>query len=453
MNITGLPVAVIGAGPIGLAAAAHLIQRGETPLVLEAGSAVGASISDWGHVRLFTPWRYATDAASVALLSAINWEQPDPETYPTGAELVEHYLKPLANLPQLRTHVRLNSRVVRIARYGFDKMKTLGREQAPFVVTVKDSAGQESQYFAKAVIDASGNYRSPNPLGANGTPALGEEALADRIFYGIPNILGKHRARYAGKTILVAGSGSSAFNVLLNLTQLAQQTPETRVIWVIRRALTERLFGGGANDELPARGSLGQRVRELVERGVFQVSAEFKTSQLQRVGSQIEVSSDTETLQPVDEIIVTTGFRPDLTLFSELQVALDAAVESPVALAGMIDPNLHSCGTVPPHGEQELRQPEANFYIVGSKSYGRAPTFLLLTGYEQVRSIAAALTGDWESARKVQLELPDTGVCSTTPDGPVGSACCGTAAAVPLSANLIQLGEIPITQSNTTHCC
>jgi thioredoxin reductase len=452
MSNANLPVAVIGAGPIGLAAAARLLEQGETPLILEAGASVGASILEWGHVRLFTPWRYATDAASTALLEATGWQQPDPDKYPTGEELVEGYLRPLANLPQMQANLRLNSRVISIARSDFDKMKTAGRDQAPFVLTVRANDGEEVQYLAKAVIDASGTYRSSNPLGANGTPALNEGAFASQIFYGIPDVLGRERARYANKTVLVAGSGASAFNVLLDLTRLTEVASDTKVIWVIRRALTQRLFGGGEADELPARGSLGQRVRELVEQGSFQVISEFKATQLRRVGNLISVSSDEQTVGPVDEIIVTTGFRPDLSIFSELRVSLDPAVESPIALAEMIDPNVHSCGTVRPHGAEELKQPEPDFYIVGSKSYGRAPTFLLLTGYEQARSVAAAVAGDWEAARQVQLVLPETGVCSASPDDPIDGACCGTASPVKQS-NLIQLVEIPINAPAAASCC
>lgn len=452
MSNANLPVAVIGAGPIGLAAAAHLLKQSETPLILEAGASVGASILEWGHVRLFTPWRYATDPASTALLEAVGWQQSDPDQYPTGAELVESYLKPLANLPCIQSNLRLNSRVIRIARSGFDKMKTTGRDQAPFVLTVRANDGEEIKYSAKAVIDASGTYRSPNPLGANGTPAFNEAAFTSQIFYGIPDVLGREHSRYANKTVLVAGSGASAFNVLLDLTRLTEVAPDTKVIWVIRRALTQRLFGGGEADELPARGSLGQRVRELVEQGNFLVVSEFKATQLRRVGDQISVGSDEQTVGPVDEIIVTTGFRPDLSIFSELRVSLDPAVESPVALAEMIDPNIHSCGTVRPHGADELKQPEPDFYIVGSKSYGRAPTFLLLTGYEQVRSVSAAIAGDWEAARQVQLVLPETGVCSTSSDDPIGGTCCGTASPVKQS-NLIQLVEIPVHSPVAASCC
>jgi hypothetical protein len=124
---------------------------------------------------------------------------------------------------------------------------------------------------------------------------------------------------------------------------------------------------------------------------------------------------------PVDEVVACTGFRPDLELTRELRLAFDPVVESPPALAPLIDPNVHSCGTVPPHGARELAHPERDFYVVGMKSYGRAPTFLMMTGYEQVRSVVCALTGDEEGAREVRLVLPETGVCSTQPAVPLGS--------------------------------
>src|SRR4051812_17516001 len=204
MNITNLQVAIIGAGPVGLAAAAHLVQRGETPLVLEAGNTIGASVLAWGHVQLFSPWRYVVDAAAQALLTAQGWQAPPSDVYPTGRELVEQYLLPLAALPSIAPHLRLGRRVRAVARQGFDKMKTAGRERAPFEIEIEGADGRVERLQAKAVIDASGTYTEPNPLGANGRPAIGELALAEYIFYGIPDVLGSERARYAGKRVLVA---------------------------------------------------------------------------------------------------------------------------------------------------------------------------------------------------------------------------------------------------------
>jgi hypothetical protein len=125
-----------------------------------------------------------------------------------------------------------------------------------------------------------------------------------------------------------------------------------------------------------------------------------------------------------DELIVATGFRPDLDFVRELRIQLDPALECPVALAPLIDPNEHSCGTVRPHGARELAQHEPGFYFAGMKSYGRAPTFLMITGYEQVRSIAADIAGDREAAARVELVLPETGVCNRSV-GPAAGDCCG----------------------------
>ena len=421
MNTASLPVAVIGAGPVGLAAAAHLAERGEPFVMFEAGSAVGASVSAWGHVRLFSPWRYVIDQAARTLLEANGWQAPPDHEYPTGAALVRDYLAPLGALPTLAPHIQCNARVRAVTRQGFDKLKTVGRDGAQFVLQIERREGRVEQVLVRAVIDASGTYTTPNPLGASGLPAPGEQAGHEQIVYGIPDVLHSDRVRYAGKRVLVVGSGHSAFNALLDLAQLAEQEPNTMVVWAIRRSDTRQLYGGAANDGLPERGALGERVRGLVARGTLQMVTGFHAATVTATPEGIVVGSDTQMLPPVDEIIVATGFRPDLSLASELRLALDPVVESPLALAPLIDPNVHSCGTVPPHGVDELGHPEPGFYTVGMKSYGRAPTFLMLTGYEQVRSVVAALAGDWAAARDVQLVLPETGVCSTDLDG---SGCC-----------------------------
>lgn len=430
MDRSEFPVVVIGAGPVGLAAAAHLLSRGIEPLVLERGDRVGANVAEWGHVRFFSPWRYSIDKAAAALLEAHGWTSPEPDTFPTGADLLSEYLQPLADLPEMSSRIRLHAEVVSVTRDGFDKMKTPGREQAPFLFTVEDRDGEEKSILARAVIDASGTWTHPTPLGGSGRPARGERALVDRIVYGIPDVRGSARSRYAGKRVLVVGSGHSAFNVLLDLVDLADSAPGTSIAWAIRRPgdhLTN-LFGGGINDALPARGELGARVQRLVEAGRLNLVTGVRITRLEHTPEGIVVTGQDAVLPPVDEIIAATGFRPDLNLLLELRVALDPSVESPLALAPLIDPNLHSCGSVPPHGAEELRHPEPDLYIVGMKSYGRAPTFLMLTGYEQVRSVAAAIAGDWEAARNVQLVLPETGVCSTSSLTERGVACCATAA-------------------------
>jgi thioredoxin reductase len=427
-----LPIAIIGAGPVGLAAAAHLAERELPFVVLEAGPSVGYGVRQWGHVQLFSPWRYCVDGAAARLLEATGWQAPDPDSYPTGDDLVERYIEPLASHSAIAPHLRVGSRVAAITRDGLDKLSDAGRADTPFVLQLVNADGGEELLRARAVLDASGTYGRPNPLGANGLPALGERALAERIAYGIPDARGKARARYAGKRVLVAGSGHSAFNALLDLAALAEDAPGTEIVWAVRRGADRmgQAYGGGANDALPARGVLGERIRALVARGVVQLATGWRTDRLVQTADGIVVYAGERSLPPVDEVIVATGLRPDLGMLSELRLGLDPAVEAPTTLAPLIDPNLHSCGTVRPHGVDELSHPEPGFYIIGMKSYGRAPTFLLLTGYEQARSVTAALAGDWEAARRVELVLPETGVCSgpVAAGGGVAASCCGPAA-------------------------
>lgn len=407
-----LPVVVIGAGPVGLAAAAHLLERDLTPLVIEAGPTVGAGMLRWAHVRMFSPWEFTIDRAARAVLSRHGWQAPDGSGFPTGGEVVEQYLRPLASTPELEPHLRLGSRVVAVSRQHRDRMKDAERNDVPFVVRYEDEKG-EHEVLARAVIDASGTIENPNPLGASGVPALGERALHPHIFYGMPNVLGPHRDRYAGKRVLVVGSGHSAFNVLNDLARLSRQVPGMRIEWAIRRNSLQRVLGGGEQDQLKERGQLGLVIRRLVEEGVLHVTTGFHLERLERSEEGIVAHGQGRALVPVDQIVAVTGFRPDLGMLSELRISLDLGTQSPSALAPLIDPNQHSCGSVRPHGAEELRHPDANVFIVGMKSYGRAPTFLLLTGYEQVRSVVAAIDGDWDTARRVDLVLPETGVCIT----------------------------------------
>jgi thioredoxin reductase len=420
-----LPVAVIGAGPVGLAAAAHLVSRGETPVVFEAGDQVGTAIRQWRHVRVFSPWRYDVDATAAAMLAKTGWTLPDPDHLPTGGELVEQYLEPLAALPSIRPHLRLGTRVAGVSRRGFDKLRTDGRDAAPFVLRVVTGAGGEQDVVARAVIDASGTYGTPGPLGADGIPARGEADVQDRVFSAIPGVLGPHRARYAGRRVAVVGSGHSAANTLLDLAELAAAEPKTAITWIIRRPLSARVLGGGHADALPARGALGRQLRELVDRKAVRLVV-GRIAAVTRTADGVALRDEAGAiLAAVDEVVAVTGFRPDLTLLRELRLDLDPAMEAPRALAPLIDPNVHSCGTVPPHGVTELAHPEPGFFVAGMKSYGRAPTFLMVTGYEQVRSIASALVGDWEAARAVRLTLPETGVCgSDALAATLASACC-----------------------------
>lgn len=430
MSQPDLPVAIIGAGPIGLAAAAHLISRGLPVRVYEAGDRAAANVQAWGHVRLFSPWRFNIDPAARALLLRTGWVEPKLDHLPTGNELHADYLAPLAATPEISAVVETRARVTGITRLSIDRVASKDRERHPLVLSIDTRDGHRRD-LAAAVIDASGTWNQPNPLGAGGVPADGEAALSGRITYGLPDVLGRDRHKYLGRSTLVIGAGYSAADVLLDLAELRKQDAATSIHWITRSTKLMRVYGGGDADRLPARGELGSNLRHLVERGPVTLTAGFAATAVRDRHGKLVVEGDTaegiRQIGPVDEIVVATGQRPDLSMTRELRLDLDPWLESTKALGPLIDPNVHFCGSVPPHGHRELAHPEPNFYTIGIKSYGRAPTFLLLTGYEQARSVAAALAGDFVAADDLQLTLPETGVCVTLADRQnlATAGCCG----------------------------
>ena len=431
----GLPVVVVGAGPAGLAAAAQAQARGIATVVLEAGGSAGSAVLEWGHVRLFSPWSELIDPVAEKLLTEAGWTSPEPTAYPTGQEWVEQYLAPLADRLAVtpEVEIRFDHQVVGVARAGRDRLVAIGRDEVPFSVHVAGPEGR-TVVTAAAVIDASGTWGTPNPLGGDGYPAIGEPEHADRIVYGIPDLTQPEVAqRYAGKHVAVAGRGASAQNTLVALTRLAERHPGTRISWLVRRHDTAEAFGGGDNDQLQQRGALGSSARQAVAEGPVATVTGFRTARVDGTpGTPISlVSVDGRQVDDVDEVVVVTGFRPDHTWLSEVHLDLDGELSAPVALAPEIHPAYHSCGSVSPHGANLLRQPEGDLYLVGMKSYGRAPSFLTLTGYEQTRSVVAEIAGDHEAAARVELVLPDTGVCGGSGlfDESADGGCCAPAAA------------------------
>ena len=431
---------MIGAGPAGLAAAAQLRSREMPFLVLEAGDVAGAAVREWSHVRLFSPWSELIDPAAAELLASAGWTGPNGDRYPTGGTWADDYLQPLAEA--LGDCVRFGTKVVGVAKRGRDRLVDSGREGEIFTVHVETAAGEEL-ISARAVIDASGTWTGPNPLGGDGLPALGERAAADRITYRIPDFAAPAiRARYAGRHVVVAGTGASAQGALIGLTALAEEDPSIRVSWLVRRASVGAAFEGSDNDELVERGALGRRAKHAVASGPVRTLNSFRTTSVERAddGTLTLTSMDGQVVEGVDEVIALTGFRPDLSMLSEIRLDLDPVLDAPRELAPLIDPNVHSCGTVYPHGAKELAQPEVGFYLVGMKSYGRATSFLTLTGFEQTRSVVAEIAGDHESAARVELTLPETGVCGGSgvfdDEAAAGGGCCGA----PAEPELITLG-------------
>ena len=430
-----LPVVVIGAGPQGLAAAAHLVERDENVIVVERGRGPAAAVSEWGHVRLFSAWPELTDAAARRLLEPTEWSAP-VSGYPTGAEWVRDYLAPLAGV--MGERIRYATTVTGVARRGRDKVVDAGRESEPFVVHTVDAEGSESRILARAVIDASGTWGLPNPAGADGFPAIGETAAADLISYRIPADI----SELAGSHVVVVGAGHSATHAVLRLSEVAHRSPGTRVTWLLRRGSAANVFGGGAGDELPERAALGSRARKVIDDGIVDLVTGFRVAEFrQRENGLTVVAEDGREVTHVGRVFALTGFRPDTGMLRELRIDLDPTLEAVAGIASEIDPNIHSCGSVSATGARELAQPEQGFFIVGVKSYGRAPTFLALTGYEQVRSVAAHLAGDDAAASRNELALPDTGVCGGSGDfDDNAGGCCAAPAVLQIGARPIAVG-------------
>ncbi|KAF0137474.1 MAG: hypothetical protein FD152_457 [Xanthobacteraceae bacterium] len=359
---------------------------------------------------------------------------PPGDVHPTGGELISRYLAPLATHPAIAPALRTGSQVIAVARAGTDKVRNEGRQERPFVVRLRSHTG-EDEILASAVIDASGTWDTPNRSRSGALGAVGEAtpAVARHISYAMPDVLGRERGRFAGRRIAVLGAGHSAIGTLVDLDRLAAEAPGTAVTWLMRSEQTGTSFEGGEKDQLAARGALTTEAAALAASGRVHVRTGIRIDRLREQAGALAIVTDRSETILVDELVVATGFRPDHALASELRLSLDPALECPSLLAPMIDPNLHSCGTVRPHGHAVLSHPDTGYFIAGMKSYGRAPTFLMATGYEQVRSIVAHLAGDAAAADDLRLVLPETGVCSTDrrmDEGrPVGAGCCGKAPA------------------------
>lgn len=216
-------------------------------------------------------------------------------------------------------------------------------------MVTSESVGGVERTLARAVIDATGTWVRPNPIGADGRPAVGEGRAGDRIVYGIPDVDGIDRLHYAGRRVAVVGSGHSAQNAIRDLARLVRRHPGTEVTWLVRRARSGQMFGGKADDQLPERGRLGADAHALVTSGDVQFVTGFRIAEVLAtdVGTVL-VDETGRTAGPFDQIVAATGFRPDLGFLSELRLDVDPTLESARVLAPLIDPNVHSCGSAAP---------------------------------------------------------------------------------------------------------
>jgi hypothetical protein len=393
-------LAIIGAGPVGLEAAAAALDHGFDVHVFERGE-VGAHPLAWGHVRMFTPWRMNIGPRAHAHLEAAGWAAPDPEAFPTGLELAERYLRPLARLPELEHRVHTHAQVVHASRRGTlkgDSIGTGGRRDHPFRLLVRDAGGRENFLHAFALIDASGVYGQPNWAGDGGIPARGELYLKPQLAYHLEDVLGLSRTRYAGKRTLVIGAGASAATTATSLAKLATESVGTSAVWATR-ATAAALYPENADDPLPERRALHAAARALVRGadpsithvgGAVVEGFEFNSATHRYrvallVGEQPRV-------EEVDQVIVNAGFGPDASITRELQVHECYATGAPMKLAtALLGAAASDCLTTPAFGIDALTNPEPDLYILGHKSYGRGPHFLLETGYQQADNVLSHL--------------------------------------------------------------
>ena len=365
-------LAIIGAGPVGIEAALAALDHGFDVQVLEQGE-VGSHPLAWGHVRMFTPWRMNLGKHSRAHLEAAGWTAPDPEACPTGLELAERYLQPLAHLPELTGRVHPFTQVVQVSRHGLlrgERSDAGTRRLRPFRLLVRDQGGLESVHHAFALVDASGVYANPDWAGTGGIPALGELYLRPQMAYHVEDVLGLDRERYAGRRTVVIGEGTFAATTAAALARLADQAPGTTVAW-ITRAVAADVFPGAEHDPLPGRRELRTRARSLAagaHPAVAHVGGaeveEFEfDSATHRYRVILAIGEATHT-EEADRVIVNAGFGPDEML------------------------------------GRALDDDEPRYFTLGHEPHGREPDFLLETGYRQVGDAVARLAAESGAATR-----------------------------------------------------
>jgi thioredoxin reductase len=382
-------IAVLGAGPTGLEAALAAVERGWDVTVYEAAERVAGHVRDWGHVRLFTPWDLDLSPRVRALLP----DAPTGSQSPTGNELADVLERAAA---QLGDRVRLRHRVEAVAREGLLKHEEIGtqeRARRPFRLLLTGPGGTEQTATADVVLDCTGSWGNPAPLGDGGIPAQGERALDGRIVRRLPDVVGDP-ARWAGREVLLVGAGNSAQTVARDLAQVG-----ARLTWAVRAQ--HPAWGAVADDPLPDRVALVASSRQLAAGGVegVRLLAGVVVEQVRESAGRIEVvlrDADGRRQQVVvDEVVAMTGSAPDAGLYRQLQVHECYATEGPMGLAAslMADGGT-DCLAQPALGVDALRNPEPRFFVLGIKSYGRTPTFLLRVGWEQVTEVFAALEAE-----------------------------------------------------------
>jgi thioredoxin reductase len=394
-------IAILGAGPIGLEAALAAAEADLDFTVYEAAGEPAGHLADWGHVRMFTPWSLSVSPRQRRRLSAIGLEPPADGAFPTGGELRQRVLLPLAQAPEIAPRLRLGARVREVGRQGLlkhEEIATAARAGHPFRLLVEEG-GEERIETAEVVLDCTGTWSSPNSLGDGGIPAPGEERLARatsgsaKLVRRIPD-LARERQEWAGRTVLLVGAGHSAQTAARDFAALAPTAPGTRVLWALR---AERpTFGAVAQDPLPERARLAADAAALAG-GASPAVWAYRGVAVERLAEQdgkVKVTLRKVVGEPqevvVDRVLSLTGAVGDHRLYRQLQVHECYATCGPMKLSAA----LFAAGGVggdclrqTTHGVEALKSPEPRFFLLGAKSYGRNTSFLLRVGWEQVAEV------------------------------------------------------------------
>ena len=358
-------VAIVGAGPLGLEAALAALDHGLDPVVYEQGE-VGAHPLAWGHVRLFTPWRMDVGRHARAHLEAAGWVMPEAETFPTGSELVERCLEPLAALPELKDRIHTFTQVVAAGRHGLRRGEGGPEERRahPFRLLLRDPGGRESLAHAAALLDLTGIYANPAWAGTGGIPARDEDTLRPEFAYHLEDVVGLDRERYAGKRTVLVGEGTFAATTLAALAALAEEAPGTSVAW-LTRAAADGIFPEAEHDPLPARRELRLRARALAAGahaavthvGGAEIEAFDADPDARRHRVRFEVAGEPR-VEEADRVVVHVGFGPDDRF------------------------------------RRELDDDEPRFVGLGHEPHGPEPGVLLETGCRRVADAIARLAAD-----------------------------------------------------------
>ncbi len=397
-------LAIVGGGPVGIECALYGAWLGHEVGVYEAGE-VGCHLRQWGHVRMFSPWPLNVSRLGLAALGSgarAGAAFPAGEC-PTGHKFLERYLRPLVESAPLKGRVHERTRVLAIGRDRLLKAERVGspdRAEQPFRLLVSEAAGSERVVHADLVIDASGVFSQHNWMGSGGVPAAGERALEGSIDYGLPDVAGQRAQEFAGRRTLVVGAGLSAATMAIDLAGLARREPGTRVVWALREKGRDP-YEPVPDDPLPLRSKLMKGASRLLQGAdaAVQCLRGWCVEEIRSVpggGFEVDLSREGSLRhERVDRVIANVGYRPDRSLYEELQVHECFATQGPMRLAAeLLGETSTDCLAQRSHGAESLRNPEPDFFILGAKSYGRNPRFLISVGRAQIRDLFRAVERD-----------------------------------------------------------